>query len=273
MNSYRALVLLPMLAITAAPQAAMAPSAAAAPVCDHAGLTLPGGFCATVFADGLGHARHLAVAADGVVYVNTWDSDYYTGAVHPGGFLIALKDSKGAGIADSVRRFGPTHESGAHGGTGIAVFDGDLYAEIDDRIVRYQLPPGGGVPKGASETIVSKLPLGGDHPMHPFVIDADGQMYIDVGTATNSCQDKNRTRHAPGISPCAELETRGGIWRYEALRTGQVFSKAGRYATGIRNAVGLALAADGHGVYVSQHGRDQLRNNWSEFYSTEEEAT
>jgi mono/diheme cytochrome c family protein len=52
-----------------------------------------------------------------------------------------------------------------------------------------------------------------------------------------------------------------------------VFSKAGRYATGIRNAVGLALAADGHGVYVSQHGRDQLRNNWPEFYSTEEEAT
>jgi glucose/arabinose dehydrogenase/cytochrome c553 len=267
------LVLLSMLAITASPPAAVAPSAAVAAACDHAGLTLPSGFCATVFADNLGHARHLAVAADGVVYVNTWDSDYYNGAVHPGGFLIALKDSKGAGIADSVRRFGPTHESGAHGGTGIALFDGYLYAELDDRIVRYKLPASGGVPKGASETIVSKLPLGGDHPMHPFVIDADGQMYIDVGTATNSCQDKNRTRHDPGIRPCVELETRGGIWRYEARRTGQVFSKAERYATGIRNAVGLALAADGHGVYVSQHGRDQLRNNWPEFYRIDEEAT
>ena len=262
-----------MLATVAAPQAAVAPGVAAAAVCDHAGLTLPSGFCATVFADNLGHARHLAVADDGVVYVNTWDSDYYTGAVHPGGFLIALKDSKGAGIADSVRRFGPTHESGAHGGTGIAVFDGYLYAEIDDRIVRYQLPAGGGVPKGAAETVVSKLPRGGDHPMHPFVIDADGQMYIDVGTATNSCQAKNRTRHAQGIRPCVELETRGGIWRYEARRTGQVFSKAGRYATGIRNAVGLALAPDGHSVYVTQHGRDQLRNNWPEFYTAEEEAT
>jgi hypothetical protein len=27
---------------------------------------------------------------------------------------------------------------------------------------------------GVRETIVSKLPLGGDHPMHPFIIGADG---------------------------------------------------------------------------------------------------
>src|ERR1700722_7952154 len=187
-----ALALLSMLAILTAPGMAVA-QASGTPLCEHAGLTLPPGFCATVFADNLGHARHLAVAADGVVYVNTWDSDYFTGAVHPGGFLIALKDSKGAGVADSVRRFGPTHESGAHGGTGVALFEGYVYAELDDRIVRYRLPAGGGLPRGAPETIVSGLPLGGDHPMHPFVIDADGKLYIDVGTATNSCQPKNRT--------------------------------------------------------------------------------
>jgi glucose/arabinose dehydrogenase len=268
-NANIALALLSMLLVTATGTANAADTA----VCDHAGLTLPNGFCATVFADNLGHARHLAVAEDGLVYVNTWDSDYFTGAVHSGGFLIALKDSKGAGIADSVRRFGPTHESGAHGGTGIALFDGYLYAESDDRIVRYRLPAGGGVPRAAAEIIVSGLPLGGDHPMHPFVIDADGKMYIDVGTATNSCQPENRSRHSPGIEPCVELETRGGIWRYDARRTGQVFSRAERYATGIRNAVGLALAPDGHGVYVSQHGRDQLRNNWPELYRTDEEAT
>src|SRR2546425_10187056 len=29
---------------------------------DNAGLTLPAGFCATVFADNLGHPRHIAVA-------------------------------------------------------------------------------------------------------------------------------------------------------------------------------------------------------------------
>ena len=36
------------------------------------GLSLPSGFCATIFADKIGHARQLAVAPDGTVYVNTW---------------------------------------------------------------------------------------------------------------------------------------------------------------------------------------------------------
>jgi hypothetical protein len=38
---------------------------------DNGGITLPPGFCATVFADKIGHARHLVVAPNGVVYVNT----------------------------------------------------------------------------------------------------------------------------------------------------------------------------------------------------------
>lgn len=37
-----------------------------------AGITLPKGFCATVLADKVGHARQMAVAPNGTVYVNTW---------------------------------------------------------------------------------------------------------------------------------------------------------------------------------------------------------
>ena len=44
---------------------------------NDSGLTLPPGFCASVFADGIGHARHLVVAPNGVVYVNTWSGRYY----------------------------------------------------------------------------------------------------------------------------------------------------------------------------------------------------
>ena len=33
------------------------------------GLALPGGFESTVFHDGVGRARHLAVTSDGIVYV------------------------------------------------------------------------------------------------------------------------------------------------------------------------------------------------------------
>src|SRR4029077_16384024 len=35
-------------------------------------FSLPNGFCATIFADKVGHARQLAVTPDGTVYVNTW---------------------------------------------------------------------------------------------------------------------------------------------------------------------------------------------------------
>src|SRR5260370_11721124 len=38
---------------------------------DDSGLQLPAGFCATVFADDIGHARHMVVASSGVLYVNT----------------------------------------------------------------------------------------------------------------------------------------------------------------------------------------------------------
>src|ERR1700727_1385474 len=74
-------------------RAAAKPAAAAAPSCpENTGIVLSPGFCATVFADNLGHARHLAVGPDGVVYVNTWSGLYYgNDKVPDGGFLIALK--------------------------------------------------------------------------------------------------------------------------------------------------------------------------------------
>src|SRR5689334_24018280 len=63
---------------------------------DNGGITLSPGFCATVFADKLGHARHMAVAPNGVVYVNTWSGRYYhNDTPPPGGFLVALQDTTG----------------------------------------------------------------------------------------------------------------------------------------------------------------------------------
>src|SRR6478672_359087 len=52
---------------------------ASGPPCapDNGGIALPMGFCATVFADGIGHARNLVVSPQGVVYVNTWSGRYY----------------------------------------------------------------------------------------------------------------------------------------------------------------------------------------------------
>jgi len=251
-----------------------APAPGAAVCKGDAGLALPAGFCASVFADRIGHARHLVVAPNGVVYVNTWSGrSYHYDTPHEGGFLVALRDTTGSGAANVSERFGGTARQGGTGGTGIALYKGALYVETNDRIERYALTANSIVPGTPPEIIVSGLPLGGDHPMHPFAIDADGALYVDVASATNACQERNRAPASRGISPCRELETRGGIWRYDANRTGQKFSPAERYATGIRNADGITLDASGRGLYATQHGRDQLRQNWPALYKPEEEAT
>jgi glucose/arabinose dehydrogenase/mono/diheme cytochrome c family protein len=232
----------------------------------NAGIALPPGFCATVFADNIGHARHLVVAANGVVYVNTWSGAYYGNKPPlPGGFLVALKDTHSVGRADVIRRFGDGVPQGSAGGTGIAIFNYALYFEQNDRIVRYRLSGPSIAPRGRPEIIVSGMPLGGDHPMHPFIIDASGSIFVDIGSATNSCQVGNRMPRSPGISPCTELETRGGIWRFDANRTGQKFSPQQRYATGIRNGEGMSFDSAGR-LLVTQHGRDQLGENWPDLY-------
>src|SRR3984957_6321175 len=120
-----------------AASAQSAPTTAKSPTAScpggDSGLVLPAGFCATIFADGIGHARQLVVASNGAVYVNTWSGRYYgKDAPHAGGFLVALQDTSGAGKADINQRFGETVQSGGTGGTGIGMYKGALYAEIND---------------------------------------------------------------------------------------------------------------------------------------------
>jgi hypothetical protein len=104
---------------------------------DDSGLQLPAGFCASIFADGVGHARHMVVAPNGVLYVNTWSGEYYgNDKPHDGGFLVALQDKTGAGKADVEERFGETVRTGGHGGTGIGIYQGAIYAETNDKIVK-----------------------------------------------------------------------------------------------------------------------------------------
>jgi glucose/arabinose dehydrogenase len=266
-----------LLSLTAArsdAQPAQTESAAGSTPCtgDNAGITLSPGFCATVFADKLGHARHLVLAPNAIVYVNTWSGRYYhDDTPPPGGFLIALQDTKGEGRADNIVRFGPTKAEGNAGGTGIAIYKGYLYAETNDRIVRYQLPADGIAPSEAPQTVVSGLPLTGDHPMHPFAIDPQGNLYVDLGSATNSCQSQNRMPNVPGDNPCTELETRAGTWFYDANRLDQHFSPAERFVTGLRNGEGISFDSAGR-IIATQHGRDQLGQNWPKLYTLEQNA-
>lgn len=237
----------------------------------EATLKLPPGFTATVFAQNLGGARHLVAAPNGVVYVNTWRSPYdTTRGVPEGGYVVALRDTSRDGKADLIQRFGSTLKSGSKGGTGIAINRDWLYVEADSEIVQYRLPERGLVPPGKPLTLVSGLTTEGGHPMHPIAVD-DRSIYVNLGSNTNSCQVKDRESESPGHRPCRELLERAGIWRFDNAN-GQRFSPASRFATGIRNADGLAIYPADGSLYATQHGRDQLAQNWPKLYDQKEGA-
>jgi glucose/arabinose dehydrogenase len=252
----------------AAGSADTAAAATTSPAVDT--VTVPAGFRATVFADTIGQARQLTTRPNGDVYVNTWRSPYDSARRVPsGGFLVALRDTNKDGKADQIERFG---SKTGNGGTGIAFFKDALYAEAGPTILRYRLKPDELAPGAAPDTIVSGLPIEGGHPMHPFTIDPDGNLFVNSGSSTNSCQVKDRQPGSPGQRPCKELATRAGIWRFSATTTGQRFAPGARYATGIRNAGGLAINPADGALYASQHGRDQLAENWPKLYDWKQSA-
>jgi glucose/arabinose dehydrogenase len=172
---------------------------AAAECGNNAAITVPAGFCATVFADSVTRARYLAVADNGDVYVASEGTrPNQTG---PTPAFYALRDTDKDGHADRVEKVGQT------GNTGIALWNGYLYVDQGDRITRYRRAAGDLVPSGAAETIVSGLPLNPGHRARNFAISSDGTMYVNVGSPSNSCQVKDRALESPGKDPCEELAT------------------------------------------------------------------
>jgi glucose/arabinose dehydrogenase len=236
---------------------------------DNGGLTLSPGFCATIFADNLGHVRHMVVSPEDVLYVNTWSGMYYGYDTPPaGGFLVALKDNDGDGKADLVERFGDGVAQKATGGVGLALYNGALYAEQNDFILRFALAEGSPVPQGKGEKVLTGLPTSGDHPMHPFVIDVQGNLIVNSGSESNVCEKPAHALGAMGQKPCPELPTRAGLWKYDAGKLGQKFSKKERYVTGLRNSGGQSFDASGR-LFAMQHGRDQLPESFPRLYTTE----
>lgn len=213
------------------------------------GLTLPAGFCAVVVADSLGPVRHLDVSANGDVYASL--SGRRDG---PAG-VIALRDADGDGRAEVRQKF----ENRA--GSGLQIHDGWLYFAMNDGVVRWRLTPGQLVPQGQPQTVISGLPVGG-HASKSLAFDGRGNMFVNIGSATNACQQEDRTARSPGRDPCTELQTRAGIWRFDASRANQTQADAERWATGIRNGYALDFHA-GTGVpFTVSHGRDQLNAHW-----------
>jgi len=245
-----------ILAVTATLFAAS--SGHAQQACDNAGLKLPRGFCATIFADAVGGARHITVAPNGDVFVATTNERGSRGGV------VALRDTTGDGKADMRVKFGE------NGGSGIALRGTTLYFATNDAVLRYTLPAGNLLAHTTVDTIVRGLPNGG-HSAKTIALGKDADLFVNVGSRTNSCQPRDRAAGVAGQDPCIELETRAGIWRFDANRKNQTQQDGVHYTTGLRNTVALTVGPDGV-LYGMQHGRDQLSDNWGNFFTAAESA-
>ena len=225
---------------------------------DNAGLTLPDGFKGSMIASGLGSARHLAITPDNDIYVK----------------LNRAKDGKGIlllhqadGKASVVGGFGN------YPGTGMYIKNGYLYASSNEDVYRYKLNDKYQVinPE-APEKIVEGLLNRREHESKSVVLDNDGNIYVNVGAYSNSCQVKDRVKGSQGQPGCPILDSAGGIWKFKADKLNQHYGDGVHYAKGLRNVVGLDWNQELNQLFVMQHGRDQLHDLYPQYYSVQKSA-
>ena len=233
---------------------------------DNGGITLPDGFCASVVVDSLGPSRHIAVAPNGDIYVKSRTEE---------AGIAALRDTTGDYKVDVIERFSNMTESGSgiQWETGMVVHEGYIWASNKVAVYRWPLPESGGlVPEGEPEIIVDGFPEQNSHASKSFAFGDNGYLYVNVGAPSNACQENSRRPGSAGLDPCPQLERQAGIWRFDASTPVQTQEDGIRYATGIRNVVGLDWNSANSSLYVAQHGRDQLNTLWPDLYTAEENA-
>lgn len=231
------------------------------PDADNAGLKLPPGFGALKVADNLGHTRHLVVTAQGDVYAKVM------GKVSNDKGIIKLHDTNGDGRAEVISGFGN------YGGTGIAIKADYLYTSSDEEVFRYKLNDKGDVINpNQPEKIITGLKKGNQHETKSITLDNEGNIYVNIGAYSNSCQTEDRTKGSMGRMPCPILDSAGGIWQFKANVLNQSYGQGVRYATGLRNVVGLDWNNQLNQLFVMQHGRDQLHDLFPNLYDEKASA-
>lgn len=225
-------------------------------VTDSTAITLPQGFTASVFADSLGKARHI-VFNNGDIYVKLEK-------LYKGHGILRLRDTNNDGVADDITGFGN------YIGTGIAIKNGYLYASSDDDVYRYKLGADGAPDTTTEEKIITGLINRRQHSSKSITLDNAGNIYVNIGAPSNSCQEKDREAGSPGRNPCPLLDSAAAIWQFKADKANQHYADGVRYATGIRNIVGLDWNTQVNELYAMQHGRDDLDRLFPEKFTEDQ---
>jgi glucose/arabinose dehydrogenase len=159
---------------------------------------------------------------------------------------------------------------GGYPGTGIFIKKGYLYASSNDDVYRYKLNNRDEVIDTAKgEKIVVGLVNRNRDNSKSLVVDDRMNLYVNVGSYANACLEGTALT-AP--SPCPILDSAGGIWRFKADKKNQSYKQGQRYATGLKNVVGLDWNTQTKSLFVTHHGRDRLFETYPQLYTAEQAA-
>ena len=197
-------------------------------------LKVPPGFAIDVFADKVGSVRFMAIDPAGTLLVSEPSA----------GRVLALPDKNSRGKADSVQ----TVVAGLDQPHGLALHEGALYVAETSRVQRFAYDPA--TMKATQPTLLSRLPAGGGHWTRTVVFGPDGLMYVSVGSSCNVCRESDKRRAA--------------VLRFNADGSGETI-----FATGLRNAVGLAFHPTSGVLWATVNERDWRGDDVPPDYVTE----
>lgn len=218
-------------------------------------IKLPTGFNTTTVAKNFGRVRHIAINSNGDLYLKLE-------RLLNGKGIIRLRDTNHDGVYDDTLSFGN------YIGTGITIKNNFLYASSNTSIYRYTLNEKNDITNiDNPDVIVEGLWDKRQHASKSIVLDNVGNIYVNIGAPSNACQEKDRQQGSPGMNPCPILDSAGGIWQFNANKFHQSYAEGIRYATGLRNVVGLDWNEEMNELYVMQHGRDMLYQFYPDLYN------
>ena len=223
---------------------------------------VPNGFEVNLFASGLAGPRIIRTAPNGDVFV----------AESSAGRIRVLRPNGTQAAQPSV------FASGLHYPFGIAFYPPGpdpqwVYVGNTDSVVRFPYRNGDLTARGAAETIVPHLPVGG-HRTRDVVFSPDGKtMYVSVGSGSNVAEGMDKAQRRANCrtgSPLIRSAPPGATKpdRADVLAFDPHGKNERIFATGIRNCVGLAVAPSTGTVWCSTNERDGLGDNVPPDYIT-----
>lgn len=209
----------------------------------------PEGFAVDRFASGLDNPRQIATAPNGDLFV----------AESRAGRVRVLRDADGDGTPETVEVFA----SGLELPFGIAFYPPGrdprfVYVAETGAVVRFPYRSGDLRARSGPATIVPDIPSGGrlrggGHWTRDIAFSRDGKtMFVSVGSLTNAHENPN-----------ANEERRADILRYSPDGSNEAI-----YASGIRNAVGIAVDPSTDQLWASVNERDGLGDDLVPDYVT-----